>query len=258
MNHEDPEVASRMATGSPPLPSDQRRLIELSLAIDEAIIQALRLFALLLLCLLATGELQIQTVRDTTAFGIRFFSPVDTLLMWILGIVGWDLLMFAVTRCTFPTRQVEEHLLSLGLSLTLWRLVFLNLLTLVQPASGTPVAAPASWAAVVLLFVTLATGKELIARTLLYQDQRLNSPLLAVWGWHHRKDAVFTLIFLVTWSLQMHSSPSSSLVSPAAAAIRFLLLGSATLAVTCRAVTAIHSLNDDHSAMPDQPQGTER
>ncbi len=249
------ETASIGRADRQPLPGDARRVRELSQLISAAFVQALRLFVLLLLCLFASGELQILSVQEAGANGIRFFSSSETLPIWIGGILCWDILLFALYRLLEPGTSIDEQLLSLGLSLSLWRLVLGNALLFLQPGSGTTIGEPTSWAAVLLFFITLVVGKEMIARTLLHHDRRMDSPLLAVWGWHHRKDAVFSLIFVISWWLQSRWVFSGMVITQGAAAIRLLLLGSATLEVTRRALRAIRYQTDEFCCSSDLPTG---
>lgn len=235
------------------LPGDQRRLDEINTLIHEAFANSIRLFLLLALILLASGEVGFEAAGESGSLVFRLLGSSETLPFWLLGILGWDIIMFAITRSCFPKVPIEESLLSLGLTAVLWRLVWLNLALFFQPSTGILPPAPASWPAVFLFATVLIAGKEIIARNLLVQDGRQSSPLLAVWGWHSRKDAVFTLVFICGWWLHHRLAVRPDFVHSAGSLIRALLLGSATLAICHRGVRAIRSSALDQASETPSP-----
>jgi hypothetical protein len=129
-----------------------------------------------------------------------------------------------------------EALLGLGVTVTLWRLVFLSGLALATgPGAEGALSGRRDLLALWLTVGLVLAGKERLARSLEATDRREQSPLLGALAWHHRKDGVFSVLLALslTWGFLGGSAGRAELVLNL---VKILLLGGAAEKLTRRCV----------------------
>lgn len=188
----------------------------------------------------------------------------------MLAMVGWDLLVFglawfflarippdrpgagshgaqndvcpgATTGGTDGTRG--RVVLSLALSLALWRVVAGRVWALATDAPGLTAASSSEILAWWVYAALVAVVKEPIAQTLLEEDERQDSPLLAVFAWHHRKDGVFSLLGALGLSLVAAGMPAP-VVEDLQNLVKIGLLGSAAWGISLRCLARLTCSDD--------------
>ena len=221
----------------------------------------LLLFLLILAFLLGEGSLAITASDGVTRVMVDWHRP-----FWgsrLATIFAWDLVLFFVAirglRFCPPApaagksgepiattgiearrpHHKEELLLAIVLSLILWRVVAGSLLAISIPGNWSAAGAPLPGIGETLLILgALMAGKLRLARRLEEADHRLDSPLLAVCCWHHRKDAIFNGLFLVTLAAAWKGYDPGRL-EQMLHFVKIALLGGASLGIVTRAARAL-------------------
>lgn len=225
---------------------EERRRKEIADEIAAALDRAVAMAFLVTAGLVAAGHLSLS--GEGASWGLVVREPA--LVSRVAAITAWDLgssfLALRWWRKPLWNSEAGEALLTLIASLILWRVLFgvgINLVDAAFPAllpawaiayapplnvdlAGSGVGLAGLW----LFIGVLAAAKETIARGLFRLDERADSPLCCLFAWHHRKDAVFSLLgCLGATATAMNVSPRAA--GMFVASIKLLLLGSATLAI---------------------------
>ncbi|EKD93055.1 MAG: hypothetical protein ACD_28C00260G0001, partial [uncultured bacterium] len=192
----------------------------------------------ILLFFLAWFQGELRPSMEKTAYGftwiITLHRPILFLKSW--SILVWDVVLFFLLELSFRlpgSQNVRQHaLLGLGICLLLWRIVLNNLGMIALPESASANLGELPDKISVLWFILfLAPMKEWMFRKLQAGCGTAPNPLLLVLSWHHRKDAIFNMLFLlIVWS------PSVGIPSITAnlgfAFVKVFLLGGASIAIT--------------------------
>lgn len=177
------------------------------------------LFLLILAFLSGEGTVALTSDGGVSRLELTWVRPLwsgrlATIFFWDLVLffaVSWGLRFCPASPAPTPAPEPglsgmgsghrEETFLTLVMTLILWRVVVGSVGTLLFGAPGeNPFNAGAGIPAVgetLLILGVLVIGKLRLAQRLEEADRRLDSPLLAVCCWHHRKDAIFNLLFIV-------------------------------------------------------------
>lgn len=167
-------------------------------------------------------------------------------------IIFWDVFLFGAAMLVLHRpgwlTPALESLTAFTLCLLLWRIVVINLGMIAFPSwvaaevSRNPGVVPT------LFYVAiLVAGKETIYRRLARLDGELDSPLLAFFAWHHRKDAVFNILYgLTIFGSSLGFSPERLFML--FAFVKISLLGSAALDISGR---CLHRLIPEGAAAPE-------
>ncbi len=225
---------------------EERRHTEIENGIAAALDRAVAMAFLVTAGLVAAGHLGL--VGEGPSWGLVVREPA--LVSRITTITAWDLgssfLVLRWRKKPLWNSYIGEALLTLIASLILWRVLFgvgINLVDAAFPGllpvwaiayapplnadlAGSSVGLAGLW----LFTCVLAAAKETIARRLFRLDEQTDSPLCCLFAWHHRKDAVFSLL----GSLAVTASAvniSSRTIAILVASLKFLLLGSASLTI---------------------------
>lgn len=235
-------------------------LRDLLLEITAAAV-GLLLFLLILAFLLGEGSIRVSTEGGVTQLLLDWSRP-----FWSsrLGtIFAWDLVLFFIAvwglrfcppACSSScpdglvrrSLHAAELLLALVLSLILWRVVVGSVWTIAVPGpwSAAGEVLPGGGETALILGI-LVIGKLRLARRLEDADRRLDSPLLAVCCWHHRKDAIFNLFLLVTLVAAWKGFDPGRL-DQLLHFLKITLLGGASCAIVKRVAMAL-TASDSHS-----------
>lgn len=230
--------------------------------ITEALDRAVALAFLVTAGLVAAGHLGLSGAT----FFVSLVAREPVLAYRITSIAAWDLgISFLVLNCwkkRLWNSRSGEALLTLIASLVLWRVLLgvgINLTDTILPGllpswaiayapplnadlAGSSVGLAGLW----LFSVALCPAKEAIARMLFASDNRHDSPLCSLLAWHHRKDAVFTLLGTIAATvLPWGVSPRTAGVF--VAVTKLLLLGSASLAIFHRCVFRLLGEREDEA-----------
>lgn len=226
--------------------TEERRRTEIADGIAAALDRAVAMAFLLTAGLVAAGHLGLAGER--LSWGLVIHEPA--LVSRIAAITAWDLgssfLVLRWWRKPLWNSPAGEALLTLIASLILWRVLFgvgINLVDAVFPAllpawaiayapalnadlAGSGVDLAGLW----LFTCVLAAAKETIARRLFRLDERADSPLCCLFAWHHRKDAVFSLLGALAATTGVLGA-AAVMTGVFVAAAKLVLLGTAILAI---------------------------
>ncbi|HEY9071958.1 MAG TPA: hypothetical protein VIV61_16990, partial [Candidatus Ozemobacteraceae bacterium] len=153
--------------------------------------------------------------------------------------------------------RAGEALLALIASLILWRVllgVAINLAAGIVPGlvpvwatayapplnadlAGSGVGLAGLW----MFALVLGIAKEMIARGLFRTDEQFDSPLCNLFAWHHRKDAVFTLLGTLAATATAWGDGSAGGAGIAVALAKMALLGTACAALASRCLSPLLS-----------------
>jgi len=188
--------------------------------------------------LLITHEFELVFLRDGTQNRcvLTFLRPVFS--ERVATIFGWDLALFLAAVFGLGligrTGRRGEALLGLVLVLDLWRVVLTSFWRLLSLPGVELIPDPLPGTGETLVFVVLlGIGKEWLASTCTDADTRFDSPLLEVFCWHHRKDAVFNLLFGLALAGGLVGFAPARL-EYFAHVVKIWLLGTASFGITVR------------------------
>ncbi|MBP7634027.1 hypothetical protein KBA41_07635 [Candidatus Ozemobacteraceae bacterium] len=238
---------------------EERRRTEIADGIAAALDRAVAMAFLMIAGLVAAGHLGLA--GEGLSWGLAVREPA--LVSRIAVITAWDLgssfLVLRWWRKPLWNSPIGEALLTLIASLILWRVLLgvgINLVDAAFPSllpawaiayapplnadlAGSGVGLAGLW----LFTCVLATAKETIARQLLRLDERADSPLCCLFAWHHRKDAMFSFLGCLAFTATaMTLSPRTAGIL--VAFVKFLLLGSASLAIFHRCALQLLTLRE--------------
>lgn len=180
--------------------------------------------------------------------GFQIISESGTYRVSVLGnhplfsrageIILWDLLLWllALIALELPPRGKKNHeaLIGFTLCLFLWRIVFQNVAILALPSMlASQVQNLPPLRETVLFLAPLVFGKEFLFRFFRSHDREIDSPILELFSWHHRKDAIFNLLYgatIVASTLNLNSSRIFFLT----AIVKIVLLGTAASCISRR------------------------
>jgi|GEM_PF-1939852 len=233
-----------------PSAGEQEREMAIPAEIGNALNRSIALAFLLTAGLVVAGHLALAGGFPDGWLPVRLVVREQALIERVAGIAAWDLgASFVFLRWwkkPLWRSRAGEALMALVASLVLWRVlwnVVLGLCVIWFPdlvLDWVPAYASVSIRDVASLqtglwllwayAIAVGVAKETIARGLFSVDSRLDAPLCAVFAWHHRKDAVFTLLFAAASTasaLRISVAWSEILIS----LVKLFLLGSASIAI---------------------------
>jgi len=204
---------------------------------------ALGLFFFLTAFLILSDNLSLSSASTASVRQITLSVSNPVLVMKAFSIILWDLLLFTISLVAlrlWPAKAKKfEALLALLLCLFLWKITFSALMAVITPDSTAAESIVPFQVMNTLIFVAvLAVWKEMIFQTLQKKDALLDSPLFEVFAWHHRKDAVFNLLFAVSVACSALGFPSGTIEYFLNFA-KIFLLGSAAWGITQRCLIII-------------------
>ncbi|MFZ2961204.1 MAG: hypothetical protein WA705_30355 [Candidatus Ozemobacteraceae bacterium] len=209
--------------------------------LNLAMISSMLLFAVLTLLLGFTGEITILNSIENS--GIRriflkldrpFFFPI------IAAIVSWDIGLYFCAWAGLSRiehRGVKGEILLAGvLVFALWRVVGNSIASLLfLPGRDESLSIVPNFFESFVIIGVLVPGKWIISRNLEQAARRLDAPLLEVFTWHHRKDAVFNTIFAITLASAGFGWDDGR-VAYFCHFVKILLLGSASWKISRRCI----------------------
>lgn len=222
------------------LAASRRRggVAELSEGLKAAVVAALVIFVLQILLAFVNGELSWVIQRPGGGWLISIQGGRALLFPKALEIILWDVLLFGAAMLVLHRpgwyTPALEALAAFTFCLLLWRIVLVNLGMIAFPSwvAAEMSRSPGVWETLFFLAI-LVVGKETIYRRLVGLDKELDSPLLAFFSWHHRKDAVFNVLYGLA-VLGGLAGLSSERLFMLFAFVKVLLLGSAALDISGR------------------------
>jgi len=207
--------------------------------LSQALVVSFALFSVLFLFSLGAGEISFSFSSDV--FGGYRFSVVGLRPIFAAiaaKILAWDLLLFLGAVFFFRLERTRskraEALFTVFFCLSLWNLVIMNFrLIFFQSLTPSEMDNPSGVWETVFFVGILAISKETVFRFLKARDEQFDSPLLAFFSWHHRKDGIFNLLFGGVVVLRALGFSLLRAVQMTAA-VKILLLGSAAWGITNR------------------------
>ncbi|HOY65336.1 MAG TPA: hypothetical protein PLP29_00525 [Candidatus Ozemobacteraceae bacterium] len=228
--------------------------------IREALDRAVALAFLVTAGLVGAGHLGL--VGSGLSWSLAVREPV--LVERLAAIAAWDLgsafLVLRAWRRPCWRSRAGEALLALIASLILWRVllgVAVNLAAgiipglvpawaaaFAPPLNADLVGSGVGLAGLWMFALALGIAKETIARGLFRTDERLDSPLCNLFAWHHRKDAVFTLLGTLAATVTAWGGASAGGMGIVVAIVKLALLGTACTALVSRCLSPLLSTTD--------------
>ncbi|MBF0499553.1 MAG: hypothetical protein HQM09_05445 [Candidatus Riflebacteria bacterium] len=213
------------------------RLTLLETSLIEVAKCSLYIFLSVSLLYLISGLIGFQWRMESGVTRLTFIAD-NPLFARIVKIFVWDIFLWLLALGCMHLKsdkiKAHESLLAFSLCFFLWRIVFSNLEFLIFPfSSAVEVQSLPPVDEMVLFLLPLVIGKRVIFQYLDALDNENDSTLFAFFSWHHRKDAVFNILYGVTVFANSISIPPDR-VFFLTVIIKIMLLGSASWNISVR------------------------
>ncbi len=164
------------------------------------------LVSILLAFLFLSGEVLPLVNRDGGVWSLVFLDRSQGLLPKLGAILLWDVILFlgiltGLNHGLGRDRRTSS-VLALVMSLVLWRVLYGIVAGLSAPDPDLARAAIPRNVSVLISFIgILAAWKETIFRKAATWERKFKTPIFGVIAWHHRKDAIFNILFLAGFGM---------------------------------------------------------